>query len=69
MVTAALAREQGFVVHAVTIDYGQRHRREIAAASAIAKELGVKRHIQLELDMRSIGGACSCSDAMGLCVG
>lgn len=62
MVTAALAREQGFVVHAVTIDYGQRHRREIAAASAIAKELGVKRHIQLELDMRSIGGSALTDD-------
>lgn len=57
MVTAALAIEQGFTVHAVTIDYGQRHRRELAAASAIADKLGVERHLQLELDMRSIGGS------------
>ena len=57
MVTAALAIEQGFTVHAVTIDYGQRHRRELAAASAIAEKLGVERHLRLELDMRSIGGS------------
>ena len=57
MVTAALAIEQGFTVHAVTIDYGQRHRRELEAASAIAEKLGVERHLQLELDMRSIGGS------------
>jgi len=57
MVTAALAIEQGFTVHAVTIDYGQRHRRELAAASAVAEKLGVERHLRLELDMRSIGGS------------
>lgn len=57
MVTAALAIEQGFTVQAVTIDYGQRHRRELAAASAIAEKLGVERHLRLELDMRSIGGS------------
>lgn len=57
MVTAALAIEQGFTVYAVTIDYGQRHRRELEAASAIAEKLGVERHLRLELDMRSIGGS------------
>lgn len=57
MVTAALAIEQGFAVHAVTIDYGQRHRRELFAASAIAEKLDVERYIQLELDMRAIGGS------------
>ena len=44
-------------MHAVTIDYGQRHRRELEAASAIAEKLGVERHLRLELDMRSIGGS------------
>ena len=57
MVTAALAIEQGYAVHAVTIDYGQRHRRELAAASAIAEKLGVERHISLALAMRAIGGS------------
>ena len=38
MVCAALAREQGFAVLALTIDYGQRHRVEIDAARAIARD-------------------------------
>ena len=42
MVSAALARERGFAPYALTIDYNQRHRREIEAASRIARELGVK---------------------------
>ena len=57
MVTAALASEQGFNVHAVSIDYGQRHRRELEAAVMIAEKLGVARHIELSLDMRKIGGS------------
>ena len=62
MVTAALAAEQGFAVHAVTIDYGQRHRRELGAAAVIAKKLEVARHITLELDMRAIGGSALTDD-------
>ena len=57
MVTAALALEQGFAIHAVTIDYGQRHRRELEAARRIAKQLNVARHIELQMNMRAIGGA------------
>ena len=57
MVTAALAREAGFAVHALTIDYGQRHRRELAAAEAIAAQLGVTRHLVLPLDLRQFGGS------------
>ncbi|MBO6608431.1 7-cyano-7-deazaguanine synthase QueC [Altererythrobacter sp.] len=57
MVTAALALEQGFAIHAVTIDYGQRHRRELEAARRIAKQLNVARHIELQMDMRAIGGS------------
>ena len=37
MVTAALAKEQGFEVHALSVDYGQRHRLELASAKRIAK--------------------------------
>ena len=57
MVTAALALEQGFAIHAVTIDYGQRHRRELEAARRIAKQLNVARHIELQMNMRAIGGS------------
>jgi 7-cyano-7-deazaguanine synthase len=62
MVCGGLAREAGYEVHALTIDYNQRHRREIEAARAIAAELGVKRHIILPLDLRQFGGSALTDD-------
>ena len=56
MVSAALAREAGFAVTALTIDYGQRHRIELNAARAVAAELA-DRHILLPLDLRAFGGS------------
>ena len=56
MVCAALARESGFAVLALTIDYGQRHRVELAAATAIAGQLA-DRHIVLPLDLTKFGGS------------
>ncbi|HAU21831.1 MAG TPA: 7-cyano-7-deazaguanine synthase QueC [Erythrobacter sp.] len=57
MVTAAIAGEQGFAIHALTIDYGQRHRREIQAAQDIARRLNVTHHSVLDLDLRQFGGS------------
>ncbi|QZH76355.1 MAG: 7-cyano-7-deazaguanine synthase QueC [Erythrobacter sp.] len=57
MVSAALALEQGFALNALTIDYGQRHRRELQSAQAIAQRLGVVRHVTLPLDLRAFGGS------------
>jgi 7-cyano-7-deazaguanine synthase len=57
MVTAAIAREQGFGLFALTIDYNQRHRRELDSAKRVAAELGVKRHVILPLDLRAFGGS------------
>lgn len=62
MVTAAIAREQGFSILALTIDYGQRHRREIEAAADIAKRLDAKQHIPLDLDLRKFGGSALTDD-------
>ena len=62
MVCAALAREQGFRVLALTIDYNQRHRVEIDAARAIAAALGVERHVVLPLDLRQFGGSALTAD-------
>ena len=62
MVAAALAREAGFDVCALTIDYNQRHRREIDAARAIAARLGAVRHVVLPLDLRQFGGSALTSD-------
>lgn len=57
MVSAALARESGFRVYALTIDYNQRHRIEIDAARKIAATLGAERHEILKLDLRQFGGS------------
>ena len=61
MVCAALAREAGFEVLALTIDYNQRHRVELAAANIIAAQLA-HRHIVLPLDLRAFGGSALTSD-------
>ena len=62
MVSAALAREQGYIVNALTIDYNQRHKCEIDAARRIAQELGAQRHVVLPLDLRQFGGSALTDD-------
>ena len=62
MVTAALAREQGFALYALTIDYNQRHRRELTAANLIAEKLGAARHVILPLDLSRFGGSALTDD-------
>lgn len=62
MVVAGLAKEQGYAVHALTVDYNQRHRVELAAASRIAKHLGVAEHINLPLDLSQFGGSALTAD-------
>lgn len=57
MVTAALAQERGFAVHALTIDYGQRHRLELASAERIAQRLALVRQTKIALDLRAFGGS------------
>lgn len=62
MVAAALAREAGHTIHALTVDYGQRHRRELESARAIARMLGVARHVVLPLDLTAFGGSALTAD-------
>ena len=62
MVVAGLARERGFRLNALTIDYNQRHKVEIAAAQAIARRLGAARHVVLPLDLRAFGGSALTAD-------
>jgi 7-cyano-7-deazaguanine synthase len=57
MVTAALAQEQGFAVHALSVDYGQRHRLELESARRIAARLGTARHVEIALNLRAFGGS------------
>ena len=61
MVCAALAREAGFAVTALTVDYGQRHRVELDAARAVAAQLA-ERHVVVPLDLRAFGGSALTSD-------
>jgi 7-cyano-7-deazaguanine synthase len=62
MVAAAIAREQGFVIDALTIDYNQRHRVELASAERIAAAIGVRRHVVLPLDLTRFGGSSLTAD-------
>ena len=62
MVVAGLAREAGYAVNALTIDYNQRHRRELDAARVIAGHIGAKRHVVLPLDLRQFGGSALTDD-------
>ena len=57
MVSAALAVEAGFEVHALTVDYGQRHRLELESAKAIAKSLRLASQTEIALDLRAFGGS------------
>lgn len=54
---AAMVKAQGFALNALTIQYGQRHVREVESARAVASALGVARHLELPVDLRSIGGS------------
>lgn len=62
MVAAAIAREQGFRLNALTIDYGQRHRVELDAARRIAAALECERHVVLPLDLTVFGGSALTDD-------
>ena len=53
----AIAREQGFDCHALSLDYGQRHRAELEAARRVAEAQGVRQHRILPIDLAAFGGS------------
>lgn len=53
----AIARRDGFAVHALSVDYGQRHRVELRLAAEQARLQGVVEHRVVRLDLRAIGGS------------
>jgi 7-cyano-7-deazaguanine synthase len=59
---AALAKHRGFALYALTVDYGQRHKRELEAASAVAAALKVEQHIVQTIDLRAFGGSALTAD-------
>ena len=62
MVAGGLAREAGYRVLALTIDYNQRHRVELQAAAKIASALNAMSHIVLPLDLTAFGGSALTAD-------
>ena len=55
--TAAIAKAAGFDVYAQSFTYGQRHLLEVCAAKRIAKHLGIKKHMFVEIDLRVFGAS------------
>jgi 7-cyano-7-deazaguanine synthase len=55
--TLAFVRSEGFDVFALSVDYGQRHRRELKCARRIARSLGAIRHTIVSVDLRAVGGS------------
>jgi len=61
-VTVAMAREQGFQAHALSVAYGQRHNSELEAAARVVRMLGAVEHKTVQVDLRSIGGSALTAD-------
>jgi 7-cyano-7-deazaguanine synthase len=59
----AVAREKGHLIHALSFDYGQRHRHELELARRAAGRAGVHRHVIMKIDLRAFGGSSLTSDA------
>ena len=62
MVAGGLAREAGYRLLALSIDYNQRHRVELRAAARVAQALNAMRHIVLPLDLTAFGGSALTAD-------
>lgn len=60
--TAAIARAEGFCLYALSVDYGQRHRFELHAAEAVARSLGVERHVTMSVGLNQFGGSALTGD-------
>ena len=61
---AAWAQADGFTVHALSFDYGQRHRVELEAAQKVARSLGIQDHRVVGLDLRAVGGSALTDDGI-----
>jgi 7-cyano-7-deazaguanine synthase len=55
--TLAIARSEGWDCHCLTVDYGQRHRAELAAAARVASALGAAEHRVVSFDLAQFGGS------------
>jgi 7-cyano-7-deazaguanine synthase len=64
--TLALARAAGYECYALSFDYGQRHRCELAASDAVSAQLGAIEHRTVTLDLRQFGGSALTDDAIAV---
>jgi 7-cyano-7-deazaguanine synthase len=62
----AIAREAGYACHALSLDYGQRHKAELAAAARVALSLGAVEHRVMRLGLGDIGGSALTDDAIAV---
>lgn len=62
----AIAAEQGFVLHALSFDYGQRHRVELEAAQRVAQKFGAASHRTAHIDMNLFGGSALTDSAIAV---
>ncbi|MFN2315242.1 MAG: 7-cyano-7-deazaguanine synthase QueC [Gemmatimonadales bacterium] len=58
----AIARAEGYVPHALSFAYGQRHASELVAARAVASHLGAAQHVIATIDLRAFGGSALTAD-------
>ena len=58
----AIAKSEGFAIHALSFRYGQRHSLEIEAAKRIAERAGVREHHIVDIDLRAFGGSALTDD-------
>jgi 7-cyano-7-deazaguanine synthase len=61
-----VARDEGFEVHALSVDYGQRHKTELARARALARALGAADHRVVKVDLSAFGGSALTDAALAV---
>ncbi|GAC1353973.1 MAG: 7-cyano-7-deazaguanine synthase QueC [Ktedonobacteraceae bacterium] len=60
--TLAIAQQQGFALHTLSFDYGQRHQREVEAAAKLVQHYHVERQQRVTIDLRAFGGSALTAD-------
>ena len=60
--TAAIASHEGFVVHALTVRYGQIHAQELVAARRVCESLGITARLEVSVDLAALGGSALTGD-------
>ncbi|HWG89315.1 MAG TPA: 7-cyano-7-deazaguanine synthase QueC [Candidatus Thermoplasmatota archaeon] len=68
-VSAAIARDEGHELYALSFDYGQRHKRELESASRVAKALRARDHKVFSLNLAQFGGSALTDESIGVPTG